>query len=146
MKLRGISIRKQTKAPMEELETGWITTDQGVEGDYRGKPGSRQVTVLSLDAWRDACAVLGMDLPWTTRRANLLVEGVRFGRASVGDVLQIGDVELEIVAETEPCRRMDAAQPGLKTALRPDWRGGVCCRVRKSGRVAVGDAVEIAPH
>lgn len=146
MKLRGISIRKQSKAPMEELQAGWVTVDHGVEGDYRGKPGSRQVTVLSLEAWRDACAALGMELPWTTRRANLLVEGIRFSRASVGDLLRIGALELEIVKETDPCQRMDAAQPGLKAALRPDWRGGVCCRVRKSGHVSVGDEVEVIVH
>lgn len=142
--LRGIARRAQSKGPMEELPLCHVTTGQGVDGDFRGQPGSRQVTVLSLESWRDACAALGMELPWFTRRANLLVEGVRFSRASVGDILRIGgELELEITRETDPCHRMDALQPGLKTALQPDWRGGVCCRVLKSGDIALGDVVEV---
>ncbi|MGK2913312.1 MAG: MOSC domain-containing protein [Porticoccaceae bacterium] len=143
IRLQGIARRAQSKGLMEELPLCHVTTDHGVAGDYRGQPGSRQVTVLSLESWRDACATLGMELPWHTRRANLLIEGIRFSRASVGDIVRIGDLELEITRETDPCHRMDALQPGLKTALQPDWRGGVCCRVLKSGDIAIGDAVEV---
>jgi len=141
--LEGIARRAQSRAPMEELSQCSVTTDRGVDGDYRGQPGSRQVTVLSLECWHDACATLGTALPWHTRRANLLVAGVRFSRESVGDRLRIGELELEITRETDPCHRMDALASGLKTALQPDWRGGVCCRVVKSGAIAVGDVVEV---
>jgi len=38
---------------------------------------------------------------------------------------------------------MDEASPGLREALEPDWRGGVCCRVLKGGLIAVGDEVTL---
>ena len=30
---------------------------------------------------------------------------------------------------------MDEAEPGLMAALKPDWRGGVCCRVIQGGEI-----------
>ena len=57
----------------------------------------------------------------------------------------IGDLVLEITGETDPCSRMDEARQGLRLALTPEWRGGVCCRVVTGGDIAVGDAVRLEP-
>ena len=140
--LVGIARRKKKRAPMETLERAEISTGTGVAGDSRGKPGKRQVTVLSAAAWRDACAELGKDVPWTTRRANLLVEGIELEKKE-GAVLRIGGVELRVTGELDPCSRMDEQQPGLTRALQPNWRGGVTCAVLKGGFVAVGDTVAV---
>jgi MOSC domain-containing protein YiiM len=83
-----------------------------------------------------------VELPWTTRRANLLVEGVRLPRAR-GGILQIGPVKLEVTNQTVPCSRMDEAFGGLMKALYPEWRGGVTCAVLEGGDVALGDAVDV---
>ena len=88
------------------------------------------------------CAELGKDLPWTTRRANLLVDGIALPQAA-GDVIEIGDVKLKVELETDPCSRMEEQFAGLKQALTPDWRGGVCCTVLSGGTVAIGDSVSI---
>jgi|TARA_R100000005_G_scaffold92892_1_gene67198 MOSC domain-containing protein YiiM len=136
--LCGIAIRERSAAPMQSLSAATVTCRAGVEGDARGRPGKRQVTVLSLESWNRACTELGVTLCWTQRRANLLVSGVEFGPDSVGQQLQLGSLTLEVTRETDPCRRMDAAYPGLQAALAPDWRGGVCCRVLSDGELTVG--------
>ena len=141
--LKGIAYRNKSKAVMLETSAVLVSRERGVEGDYRGKPSARQVTVLSLEAWKRACAEIDVDLHWTTRRANLLVEGLEFGPESVGDIIQIGELRLEITIETDPCRRMEQAQKGLMKALAPDWRGGACCRVLTQGNIAIGDTVEV---
>ena len=146
-RLIGMARRAAKRAPMETLERGRIGVECGLEGDFRGvrRPGklpNRQVTILAREGWEAACAELGRRLPWTTRRANLLVEGIRLPRC-VGDVLAIGDVRLEITVEVEPCERMEEAAPGLQVAMRPDWRGGVGCRVLAGGYVAIGDEIWI---
>lgn len=134
-RLVGVAMRVKSRAPMVELERAEITPEQGVAGDFRGRPGRRQVTVLSAEDWETACAVLGEQLPWTLRRANLLVAGITF-HESTGSIVRIGDVALQVTGETDPCSRMDEAAPGLFGALRADWRGGVCCRVICGGTIA----------
>lgn len=142
--LVGIAVRERTKAPMEEPPSAQVTLEGGVAGDFRGKPGPRQVTVLAEEAWAAACAELGETLPWTLRRANLLVRGVDL-EGSVGARLAVGEAVLEVSEACDPCRVMDLQREGLRRALEPDWRGGVACRVVVPGRIAVGDPVVLEP-
>jgi MOSC domain-containing protein YiiM len=141
--LTGIAYRKAQKAPMTEIDSVEITLEAGVLPDTRGKPGKRQVTLLSRQSWQDVCSELGVELPWTFRRANLLVDGLRFSAGDVGRIIRIGEAELQVMIETDPCPRMDAQHEGLTKALLPDWRAGVCCRVLKGGSVRVGDGISI---
>ena len=141
--LVGIAYRLKSKGEMYTCKQVQVTPEHGVENDYRGHPHNRQVTVLSVDDWQRACDELRLDLHWTTRRANLFVKGISFSPSSVGDIIEIGDLRLEVTRETDPCQRMEEAQPGLLKALTPDWRGGACCRVISGGDIALGDSVEV---
>lgn len=123
---------------MEFLERADLSVAAGINGDSRGKPGARQVTVLSASAWLEACNLVNTDQPWLARRANVLVDGLDL-RLSEGGLLFLGDdIQLLITGELEPCARMDDASPGLKLALADDWRGGVTCRVQRGGTLIVG--------
>lgn len=127
----------------------------GLEGDHKGgKFPRRGVTVLAVEAWQAAIDELGdlggpVPLPWTARRANLLVEGITLPQAK-GAILKIGAARIEVTAETYPCRRMGEVHAGLMRALAKEWRGGITCRVLDGGRIAVGDAIEVVsspkPH
>lgn len=141
-RLTGIARRNAKRAPMETLDTANVTRLSGVQDDFRGKPGKRQVTVISERAWRAACDELGQELPWTTRRANLLVDDMDLPTRA-GDVLHIGSVRLVINGETDPCSRMDEYSDGLKAALTPEWRGGVLCTVLEEGTIEIGDTVTL---
>ncbi|NOY63636.1 MAG: MOSC domain-containing protein, partial [Gammaproteobacteria bacterium] len=87
--LLGIAVRERKRAPMHELERAQVTMASGVAGDFRGRPGQRQVTVLAREEWQAACTEVGEALPWLARRANLYIEGVAL-HESVGSVLHIG--------------------------------------------------------
>lgn len=147
-RLMGIARRAARRTPMEEVSAGTIDLATGLAGDFKGaKYPRRQITILSREAWSEALATLTdlggpVPLPWTTRRANLLVEGVDLPRAK-GGLVRVGAVVLEVTGQTYPCARMEEAHPGLLKALAPAWRGGVTCRVRDAGEIAVGDSVEI---
>ena len=141
-KLLGIAVREKSRGPMLEVTSADVTRGRGVLQDFRGKPGRRQVTVLSVESWKATCEELGQQLPWTTRRANLLVEGIDLCETT-GSRLWIGDVVLQITGETDPCSRMDEAVPGLREALTPEWRGGVCCRVINNGAISTMTTVTI---
>ena len=138
----GIALRDKPRAAMQTVERVRVSVEAGLEGDFRGAQKGRQVTVLSEAAWRQACAELGTELPWTTRRANLLVDGLEFSAGDPGRTLRIGEVELVVTEETDPCSRMDEQHPGLTAALEPDWRGGVCCDVVGAGAIRLGDRAE----
>lgn len=141
-KLIAIARHDKPRAPIEELERAHISRERGVEGDFRGAKPGHQIAIVFREDWEAACRDHGRDLPWTTRRANLFVEGVT-GFKRVGARLAVGPVLLEVCGETEPCSRMDAASHGLRAALQPDWRGGVLCNVLTPGDIALGDRVEV---
>ena len=140
--LRGIAVRGARRAPMREVQEASVTVTDGIVEDYRGT-GLRQVTFIDAGQWQQVVGELGVDLPWHTRRANLLIDGLDLP-AAVGSRLRIGDCLFEIHGETEPCERMDELQAGLRQGLTPEMRGGVWGRVIESGQLRVGQAVEVA--
>ncbi|MEO0579497.1 MAG: MOSC domain-containing protein [Pseudomonadota bacterium] len=141
-KLLGIAWRETTRAPLQVAQAAGVSVERGVEADFRGAARNRQVTLLSLSDWQAACADIGVELPWTTRRSNLLVDHLNWAEL-VGRRLQVGAVVLEIKVEIEPCSRMEAAHAGLQQALVPNWRGGAGCTVIEPGRIEQGDAVAL---
>lgn len=141
-RLVGIARREKKRAPMETLVEAQVSDQTGVANDSRGKPGDRTVTVITARAWREVCTELGREIPWTTRRANLLVDDIDLPRHA-GPIIEIGEVRLKVTMEVDPCSRMDEQYEGLREILKPDWRGGVGCKVLAGGSIAVGDAVTI---
>ena len=140
--IKAIAIKNRSRVAMQSIDSAQITVNSGILGDFRGAQKDRQITILSEDSWLKACREIDVELPWTTRRANLLVDGVEFDKSYVDRKLRIGEVELVVTRETNPCSLMDAQQAGLTAALTPDWRGGICCNVVKPGTVKLGDRVE----
>lgn len=150
MYLHGIAIKPIKRGPMICVPYCAVTVEAGLEGDCRGKGGlrgRRQITLLSHEQWGEALAVLGRSDNWWTRRANLCIGEHRFGPGDVGKriIFEHGGprVVLEITGETAPCERMNQEIPGLRSALAPDWRGGITCRVIEGGVVVVGHDASI---
>jgi len=141
-KLLAIARREKPRAPMEEIASAAVSVDRGVEGDARGIVEDRHVTVVFREDWDAACRDHGVAVPWTARRANLLVEGLSDFK-QVGTCIRVGEVVLEVTEENPPCMVMDLQSPGLRAALQPDWRAGVACNVLRPGAIAIGDRVEV---
>jgi len=141
-RLLGIAKVAQRKGPLIPANQAEVAVKTGIAGDARGGRSGRQVTVLFREGWEAACRDLGHELPWMARRANLYIEGIPVPRE--GKRLLIGKLVLEVTQETQPCHLMDEARLGLRAALKPEWRGGVCCRVIEGGTIRVGDSVEVA--
>ncbi|MXO64661.1 MOSC domain-containing protein [Altericroceibacterium endophyticum] len=146
--LSGIARHDQPRGEIEVVATATsVTPAAGIEGDYRGslKPGAnkRQISLIEAESWDAAIQHIGVDLPWWIRRANLLVQGLRFPREE-GTIIAIGDnCRLQVTMECNPCPRMDEIAPGLLDALKPDWRGGLLARVIAGGIIAPGDKIRI---
>jgi MOSC domain-containing protein YiiM len=146
-KLLGIAIKTQPKGPLQKLSQTVISAERGLLGDCRGRGGKeqvRQVTIISQTSWQAVCRELEANLSWTLRRANLMVAGINLVE-TVGQLLRINGLILEITDETKPCSRMDESYQGLRKTLESDWRGGVSCRIKHGDGVVIkiGDSVEL---
>jgi len=141
-RIAGLCVRPGPRIEPEERAALVLDLREGVIGDH-GRREKRQVTIISRDSWRDVERTVGATIPWTARRANVLVEGVDLASLLDGGVLRLGGCEVEIVGETFPCDQMEEAQAGLKAALLPATRGGVYGRVISPGTIQVGDPVAV---
>lgn len=136
-----IALRGKDPREMREVHEAICAVDGVLEGDPASSV-DRGITLISSRQWRQVICELGVELPWWTRRANVLVDTDGLG-GYIGQLLKIGDVEIQIAGETKPCGLMDRLHPGLRSALLPDCRGGVHGRIVKGGVLRVGEAVEL---
>ena len=142
--LIGIAIAPKIMADMETRDHVTIAVDTGIEGDARGRKRGRQISILFEEDWQDAVAETGPAIDWVERRANLFVRGMRSPQEE-GGIFSIGDVTLEVAMETDPCEIMEGKRSGLRKAMTPAWRGGVCCVVKSGGQIKQGDVVRYTP-
>lgn len=143
-KLIGIATHQSSKGPITKHDTIKVSKESGLENDFQGqRRRDTQVTLLSLKSWQQACSEVKADIDWTERRANLLIDDMKFDESLIGQQVQIGEVLLEITRETDPCQRMEELAIGLKSALMPDWRGGARCKVLRAGRINLKDRVQL---
>ena len=143
--VEAIFLRPGARVPVRSVQSAQAVEGQGLDGDH-AVGGSRQVTILSQEAWEDACRAFGRPVDPSVRRANVLVSGLDLA-ASIGATLRLGGALVDVTAETRPCELMDDdGRVGLCAALRPKRRGGVLGVVRRGGEVCVGDPAEVVPR
>lgn len=137
--LNAIYVKRMKRGPMDPVSEADFVAGAGIRGNAN-QGGRRQVTIIEKELWEKMMENLKSDLPPSTRRANLLVEGICLAN-TVGKTLRVGGCRILINGETKPCERMDEALPGLKDEMEPLWRGGAFGEILDSGKVAVGDEV-----
>ena len=140
-RLEQIWIKRMHRGPMDPAERARVVAGKGIVGNAN-QGGKRQVTIVSSKHWSDVTAPLGDTPDPRLRRANLLVSDIDF-QDSHGRILKIGGVRIRIYGETRPCEQMEAAVPGLKSAMSVPWGGGAFGEVLDDGEIAVGDVVEL---
>jgi MOSC domain-containing protein YiiM len=140
-RLEQIWIKRMHRGPMDPAERARVVAGKGIVGNAN-QGGKRQVTIVSSRHWSDVTAPLGDTPDPRLRRANLLVSDIDF-QHSHGRILKIGGVRIRIYGETRPCEQMEAAVPGLKSAMSVPWGGGAFGEVLDDGEIAVGDDVTL---
>lgn len=140
-KVLSIVVRPEKRGPVTEISTARVSVDGGIDGDHPVAP-NRGISFISSQQWKATTGQLKAELPWHTRRANVLVDCPTLGHL-IGKTVRVGDIEVEITQETHPCDLMDQLHMGLREALKPECRGGVLGRIRKAGAFTVGDTMTI---
>ena len=140
-RLRAIWVKRFKGGPMDPRDAAILVAGRGLAGNAN-QGGRRQVVLIEEESWAGAMAELAVDLDPSTRRANLMVSGLRLEETR-GRILRVGPAaRLRIWFECTPCHQMDLAHSGLKRALRPHWRAGACAEVIEGGEIRVGDEAE----
>jgi MOSC domain-containing protein YiiM len=138
--LANIWIKRARRGKMDPAESATLVAGRGIVGNAdQGR--RRQVTLIEEEVWCALMDELGGDAPPSSRRANLMLRGIRL-QSSRGRVLRIGGCRVRVRGETMPCERMDEVLPGLQAAMRRDWAGGAFAEVLDDGEIYVGDPVE----
>ncbi|NOX59657.1 MAG: MOSC domain-containing protein [Planctomycetes bacterium] len=136
-----IAVRTAKEGPMREIDQAVVQQGGGIEGDLPA-PHHRSITLLSASQWAQTTKQLEVELPWHTRRANVLLDSDSL-EGLIGCTIQLGETKIQINAETTPCGLMDRLHPGLRKALAPGCRGGVYGEVIEGGVIKVGDALSV---
>ena len=135
-----IHIAKARRLPTRAVESVVAEAGKGLVGDRYHGARHRHVTIQSQELLDLAAEELGYSFDAGATRRNITVDEGEIP-TKPGPRLWIGEVELEVVRVSAPCRLLDDwIGPGAAAALRR--RGGSVCRLLGSGTIRAGDAVE----
>ena len=140
-KIKAISVRIAHGQPPKLIDGASAPIDGHLDGDH-GKSVKRGITFISDKQWQDVCNEIDADLPWQTRRANVLVETDTLEHL-IGKEIMAGSIKLLIHEETKPCNLMDTLHPKLQDALQAECRGGILGQVIEAGELKIGDEITI---
>ena len=139
--IKAMSVRIAHGQPPKLIDCASAQIDGHLDGDH-GKSVKRGITFISAKQWQDVCNEIGEDLPWQTRRANVLVEADSL-KYLIGKEIMAGSIKLIIHEETKPCNLMDTYHSKLQDALQTECRGGVLGQVIEAGELKIGDEIAI---
>ncbi|WP_425005534.1 MOSC domain-containing protein [Mycolicibacterium sp. S3B2] len=143
MRIVAIHVSPGRRLPMRAVDAVDAEAGKGLIGDRYHGTRHRHVTIQSQELLDAAAEELGGPVDAGLTRRNLTVDAGVIPTAP-GTRLRVGEVELEVVRVSAPCRLLDdGIGAGAAAALR--GRAGSVLRVLSSGRVQLGDDVAIAP-
>ena len=113
----------------------------GVVGDAHAGGGHRQVSLLAIEAI-ETLRAQGADVSPGDFAENLTVENLDLSALCVGGKLRVGrSAELEMTQRGKQCHGRCAIFAKVGDCIMP--RDGVFARVTRSGRIQVGDIIEV---
>lgn len=140
-RISALSVSRQKGTPKTNVPEAELKADWGLVGDAHAGAGPRQVSLLaieSIQALRDQ----GRVVPPGGLGENVTLEGLDLAAMKVGSRLRIGTgAELEVTQRGKRCHGRCEIFKQVGDCIMP--REGVFARVTRSGRVRVGDAVEV---
>jgi MOSC domain-containing protein YiiM len=133
--LIGIWRSPKRRELMEPLESARVFENEGVEGCAHRRGGKRNVLFVAAEDLE----ALGVS-PGAVKE-NFTIRGADVMRWPVGQRLAIGGAEFEISMVCDPCELMEEIRPGLQAEI--EGRRGMLARVLKTGKVSVGDQLQL---
>jgi MOSC domain-containing protein YiiM len=138
--------------PKLPVQTAMVRTS-GMEGDRQRKPfihgGPRRALCLYSQERIDALAAEGHPIERGSVGENVTLAGLPWEAVRPGARLMLGEVEVEIVSYTAPCRTIrgafaDGRYARISEEKHPGW-SRVYAQVLREGAISVGDRARVTP-
>ena len=140
MALSGLQIQTAKGLPMLQREKGMLLEGVGLEGNYH-TGGPRQVRLMASEALKSLESLKGSGLCLEKYAANLLTTGLDYSALKPGDWIAVGEAVLMLSEVGKHCF-IECALFQQKSAC-PLTTMSAFAEVVRSGRIAIGDVIEI---
>ncbi len=140
-KIIAICISQQKGVAKQEVASGRLVEEWGLEQDAHAGRWHRQVSLLSKEKI-DAFRAKGAQVENGAFGENLIVEGFDLPKLPVGSKFRIGDIQLELTQIGKECHSHCAIYQTMGDCIMP--REGIFCRVLQGGQVFPGDEIILA--
>jgi molybdopterin adenylyltransferase len=138
--IRAISISKQKGMPKTNVPEADLEAGLGIVGDVHADGGHRQVSLLAAEEI-ERLGEKGASISPGEFAENITTQGLDLRILKVGSRLKLGVAELVVTQLGKRCHGRCAIYAKLGDCIMP--RQGVFARVTASGRVRVGDIIEV---
>jgi len=125
--------------PKEDIRTGRLIEELGLEGDAHAGFAHRQVSLIAMEDICKAQEKLPGLRPGSFAE-NVTVEGIDLGESRVGRRIRVGETLLEITQIGKECHTKCEIYRTTGDCIMP--KKGIFCRVIQGGIVSAGDPVE----
>jgi len=140
-KIKAISISKNRGTSKHNISTAQAKAGFGLEGDAHAGNWHRQISLLAEESIEKIRAK-GTQVKSGDFAENITTEGIDLPSLKLGTKLRLGcEAELEIAQFGKECHGKCAIFQQIGDCIMP--REGVFGRITKSGRIKVGDTIEV---
>ena len=140
-RIKAVSISEQKGVPKTNVPRADLQTGLGIVGDAHADGGHRQISLLAAEEI-DRLSGQGAAVSPGDFAENITTQGLDLRALKIGSRLKIGSsAELVVTQLGKQCHGRCAVFARVGDCIMP--REGVFARVTVSGRVQVGDAIEV---
>ncbi len=123
------------------IKSGILCTDGGLEGDAHSKDGHRQLSLLSVESFRELEEALGEKIPLGSFAENITTFGIELYKLPIGTRLKLGECVAEITQIGKECHSECEIKKKIGRCAMP--QKGVFARVTTGGKIVVGDEITV---
>ena len=135
-KILAICISEKKGTLKNEVSEAKFIEDFGIENDAHAGKWHRQVSLLEFNKI-DEFRKKGANVDFGAFGENLVVEGIQLNTLPIGQLIQIGDVVLEVTQIGKKCHDKCQIYYQVGECIMP--KNGIFTKVLKGGIVKVGD-------
>ncbi len=138
--VKAISISKAKGIPKTNVPEADLQAGLGVVGDVHADGGHRQVSLLAAEEI-DRMREKGVSVSPGEFAENITTQGLDLRTLEVGSRLRVGPAEIVVTQLGKQCHGRCAIYERVGDCIMP--REGIFARVIVSGRIKVGDIIEL---